>query len=42
MQTTTQQTTQWQELDLQHHMHPFTDHVDLYQVKPQIMVRGEG
>ena len=42
MQTNSKQTTQWQELDLQHHMHPFTDHVDLKQVKPQIMVRGEG
>jgi len=37
-----EQTRNWQALDLQHHMHPFTDHVDLQTVKPQIMVRGEG
>jgi len=38
----TNQTKTMQDIDLQHHMHPFTDHVDLEQVKPQIMVRGEG
>lgn len=35
-------TSRWQDLDLRHHMHPFTDPVDLQQVRPQIMVRGEG
>ena len=42
MSDTSNKTARWQELDLQHHMHPFTDHVDLNLVKPQIMVRGEG
>ena len=31
-----------QELDLEHHLHPFTDHKDLKSKKPRIIVRGDG
>ena len=31
-----------QELDLEHHLHPFTDHKDLRSKKPRIIVRGDG
>ena len=42
MQTTKPQTASWQTLDVQHHMHPFTDHVELAQEKPLVIDRGEG
>ena len=31
-----------QELDLNHHLHPFTDQKELRSQKPRIIVRGEG
>ena len=31
-----------QDLDLAHHIHPFTDQKDLKSKKPLIIVRGEG
>jgi putrescine aminotransferase len=32
----------WQELDREHHLHPFTDHKDLYQKRSRIITRAEG
>ena len=32
----------WQELDKQHHLHPFTDHKDLHEKKSRIITRAEG
>ncbi|HEY5641570.1 MAG TPA: aspartate aminotransferase family protein [Woeseiaceae bacterium] len=34
--------TEWQELDRQHHLHPFTDHKDLYNKRSRIITRAEG
>ena len=32
----------WQELDKEHHLHPFTDHKELHKKKARIITRGEG
>ena len=32
----------WQELDTQHHLHPFTDHKDLHRKRSRIITRAEG
>jgi putrescine aminotransferase len=32
----------WQELDSEHHLHPFTDHKDLHRKQPRIITRAEG
>jgi putrescine aminotransferase len=32
----------WQELDKEHHLHPFTDHKDLHQRRSRIITRAEG
>jgi putrescine aminotransferase len=32
----------WQDLDRQHHLHPFTDHKDLHEKKSRIITRAEG
>lgn len=32
----------WQELDREHHMHPFTDHKDLYEKRSRIISRADG
>ncbi len=32
----------WQELDKNHHLHPFTDHKDLHKRRSQIITRAEG
>ncbi|MDX1515789.1 MAG: aspartate aminotransferase family protein [Woeseiaceae bacterium] len=32
----------WQELDRQHHLHPFTDHKDLHRKRARIITRAEG
>jgi putrescine aminotransferase len=32
----------WQELDKDHHLHPFTDHKELHKKKSRIIARGEG
>jgi len=32
----------WQKLDKDHHLHPFTDHKELHQKKSRIITRGEG
>ncbi len=32
----------WQELDKQHHLHPFTDHKDLHAKRSRIITRAEG
>ena len=32
----------WQELDKEHHLHPFTDHRDLHARKSRIITRAEG
>ena len=32
----------WQELDKDHYLHPFTDHKDLHQKKSRIITRAEG
>jgi putrescine aminotransferase len=32
----------WQELDNEHHLHPFTDHKELHEKKARIITRGEG
>ncbi|MCH7822089.1 MAG: aspartate aminotransferase family protein [Proteobacteria bacterium] len=32
----------WQELDKDHHLHPFTDHKELHRKKSRIITRGEG
>ena len=29
----------WQELDREHHLHPFTDHKDLHQKRSRIIAR---
>ena len=31
-----------QELDLRHHLHPFTDHKELKVKKPKVVVRANG
>ncbi len=33
---------QWQELDKDHHLHPFTDHKDLHRKRSRIITRAEG
>ena len=33
---------QWQELDKDHHLHPFTDHKDLHKKRSRIITRAEG
>ncbi|MDX1498843.1 MAG: aspartate aminotransferase family protein [Woeseiaceae bacterium] len=35
-------TTEWQDLDSEHHLHPFTDHKDLHKKKSRIITRAEG
>ena len=32
----------WQELDREHHLHPFTDHKDLHRKRSRIIVRADG
>jgi putrescine aminotransferase len=32
----------WQELDRQHHLHPFTDHKDLHEKRSRIITRADG
>ena len=32
----------WQDLDRQHHLHPFTDHKDLHEKKSRIITRADG
>ena len=32
----------WQELDKEHHLHPFTDHKDLHKKRSRIITRAEG
>ena len=32
----------WQELDKEHHLHPFTDHKDLHEKRSRIISRAEG
>jgi putrescine aminotransferase len=32
----------WQELDREHHLHPFTDHKDLHRKRSRIITRAEG
>jgi putrescine aminotransferase len=32
----------WQELDREHHLHPFTDHKDLHSKRSRIITRAEG
>ena len=32
----------WQELDKDHHLHPFTDHKELHKKRSRIITRGEG
>jgi len=32
----------WQKLDNEHHLHPFTDHKELHEKKARIITRGEG
>ena len=34
--------SQWQELDKEHHLHPFTDHKQLHQKKSRIITRADG
>ena len=34
--------TDWQELDKEHHLHPFTDHKDLHEKKSLIITRADG
>ena len=34
--------SEWQELDKEHHLHPFTDHKDLHRKKSRIITRAEG
>ncbi|MGI9247886.1 MAG: aspartate aminotransferase family protein [Woeseiaceae bacterium] len=34
--------TDWQELDKEHHLHPFTDHKSLHQKRSRIITRAEG
>ena len=33
---------EWQELDKDHHLHPFTDHKDLHKKRSRIITRAEG
>ncbi len=33
---------EWQELDRDHHLHPFTDHKDLHKKRSRIITRAEG
>jgi putrescine aminotransferase len=33
---------QWQDLDKDHHLHPFTDHKDLYDKRSRIITRADG
>ncbi|MDJ0655852.1 MAG: aspartate aminotransferase family protein [Xanthomonadales bacterium] len=33
---------EWQELDKEHHLHPFTDHKDLHQRRSRIISRADG
>ena len=32
----------WQDLDREHHLHPFTDHKDLHRKRSRIIARAEG
>ena len=32
----------WQEIDKDHHLHPFTDHKELHKLRSRIITRGEG
>ena len=32
----------WQALDKEHHLHPFTDHKDLHKKRSRIITRAEG
>lgn len=32
----------WQDLDREHHLHPFTDHKELHKKRSRIITRGEG
>ena len=32
----------WQELDKEHHLHPFTNHKDLHRKRSRIITRAEG
>ena len=32
----------WQELDKDHHLHPFTDHKELHKKRSRIITRAEG
>ena len=32
----------WQELDKDHYLHPFTDHKELHKIRSRIITRGEG
>ena len=34
--------TEWQELDKDHHLHPFTDHKELHEKKARIITRADG
>ncbi|HNP35322.1 MAG TPA: aspartate aminotransferase family protein [Woeseiaceae bacterium] len=34
--------TEWQNLDKEHHLHPFTDHKDLHQKRSRIISRADG
>ena len=34
--------TDWQELDSEHHLHPFTDHKDLHRKQARIITRADG
>ena len=33
---------EWQELDREHHLHPFTDHKDLHEKRSRIITRADG
>ena len=33
---------EWQELDQQHYLHPFTDHKELCEKKSRIITRADG
>ncbi|MBX6321072.1 MAG: aspartate aminotransferase family protein [Rhodospirillaceae bacterium] len=35
-------TVRWQDLDLRHHLHPFTHHLGLAKERPRIIVRADG
>ena len=34
--------SEWQELDKEHYLHPFTDHKDLHEKKSRIITHAEG